>query len=40
MKILFWYNCVKTNQKGLAQVMMPVTYNGQRLNMSTHIEIE
>ncbi len=40
MKILFWYNRVKTNKKGVAPIMIRITIDGKRLNISTNIEIE
>ncbi len=40
MKILFWYYSSRTNKKGLAPIMMRVTHNGKRFNMSTCIEVE
>lgn len=40
MNILFWYNRVKTNKKGVAPIMIRITIEGMRLNLSTHIEIE
>jgi len=40
MKILYWFNRARTNKKQTAPIMMRMTLDGQRLNLSTQIEIQ